>query len=114
MKAAVLILCLAVGYAVASTMGDVVYDYNNLDPYNDYANLDVRRDDYLEPASDSYSQPAADNYGPPQSPPPSNYGQPQSPPPSIGGGANVRGDCKTVKKIKYEEKFEQECHNEHR
>ena len=31
----------------------------------------------------------------------------------IGGGANAK-DCKTVKKIKYEEKFEQECHNEHR
>merc|ERR1712224_286323 len=26
----------------------------------------------------------------------------------------IGGDCKTVKKIKYEEKFEQECHNEHR
>ena len=53
MKAAVLILCLAVGYAVASP---------------------------------------------------------------IGGGKRVEGasDCKTVKKIKYEEKFEQECHNGHR
>merc|ERR1712117_693839 len=53
MRAAVLILCLAVGYAVAS---------------------------------------------------PNGGGQPQ----------RTAGDCKTVKKIKYEEKFEQECRNEHR
>ena len=59
---------------------DVTYDYEYT-----YDDLDIRGDDYLEPASDSYSQPAADNYGPPQSPPPSTYGQPQSPPPSTYG-----------------------------